>query len=165
MNFEKTHYFRLTPRKKGGKPLEVYFYVIDLTMPLSTLEKMAIYLEKPSHKMIYNPENNRDIKIPLQPGESPFFKIDNERSICYRGTDFYLEFYRHEQPRNRDQQAYYRLLAENDVVTPEKQVPELMSVFDYDGGYYIVLRNRRKALGKTINGMYQGMIVKPQDYI
>ena len=113
---------------------------------------------------IYNPTNNRDIKRPLQPGESPFTLIDHDRSLCYHGTDFYLESYQHEQKRNTDQQAFYRLLAEKDIATDEIQVPEVMSVFNYNGRYYIVLRNRRKALGKTSHGMYKGMIVKPQDY-
>ncbi|OAD20201.1 hypothetical protein THIOM_004117 [Candidatus Thiomargarita nelsonii] len=161
---EKTHSLRLPPRRAEKKPLEVDFYSVDPTMPVATLERMAIYLENPNYRIVYNPENNRDIKIPLQPGESPFTLIDDERSLCYNGTDFYLESYRHEQSRKSDQQAFYRLLAQTDIATYEIQVPEVMSVFNYGGRYYIVLRNRRKALGKTNTFMYKGMIVKHQVY-
>jgi len=161
---EKTHSLRLPPRGAGEDPLEVDFYFVEPSMPLATLERMAIYLENPNYKIVYNPENNRDIKIPLQPKESPFTLIDDERSICYNGTDFYLTSYQNEQSRNGDQQAFYRLLAQTDIATSQIQVPEVMSVFDYGGRYYIVLRNRRKALGKTDDIMYKGMIVKPQEY-
>jgi hypothetical protein len=164
MNVEKIHSLRLPPIKAGKEPLEVDFYSVESTMPVATLERMAIYLENPNYRIVYNQENNRDIKIPLQPGESPFILIDYERSLCYNSTDFYLESYQNEQSRNSDQQAFYRLLAQTDIVNDEIQVPEVMSVFDYGGRYYIVLRNRRKALGKTNVIMYKGMIVKPQEY-
>jgi hypothetical protein len=174
MNIEKIflkknlHHFYLPPREKGEEPLIVDFYPPALnnaiTMPLSTLEEFVIYLENPTSRIVYNSVNNRDLEIPLEPGETPFIQIDEDRSLCYNGTGFYLEKYSSKEKRDNDEAAYYRLLSGKDIVTPQLQIPEMKSVFDYNGAFYIVLRVRRKALGKTEGVLWRGMVVKPPEY-
>jgi len=174
MNIEKIflnknlHHFYLPPREKGEEPLIVDFYPPALnnaiTMPLSTLEEFVIYLENPTSRIVYNSVNNRDLEIPLEPGETPFIQIDEERSLCYNGTGFYLEKYSSKEERDNDEAAYYRLLSGKDIVTPQLQIPEMKSVFDYKGAFYIVLRVRRKALGKTEGVLWRGMVIKPHEY-
>jgi len=59
-------------------------------MPEGTLAEIGIYLENPTYQMIYDYENERDIKIKLKRGESPFIRIDEERAISYMGNSFYF---------------------------------------------------------------------------
>jgi hypothetical protein len=155
---------RFHPRKKGEPPLEIAFDEAKSTMSEGTLAEMAVYLENPTYRIIYNYDKSRDIKIKLKRGESPFIRIDHERALCYMGTSFYLLSYVHQDERKNDKRSFSRLLSEKPVATKDKQVPEIMATFDYNQKYYLVLRIRVIASGKTTQSMYKGIIVKPQAY-
>jgi len=156
---ENRYFLRFPPRKTGEKPLEIDFYETKSTMPEGTLAEIAIYLENPTYRIIYHYETDRDIKIKLKRGESPFIRIDNERTISYMGTSLYLLSYVHREERKNDKLSFSRL-SEFSIATKEIQVPEIMATFDYNHKYYLVLRIRVIADGKTTNDMYKGIIVR-----
>jgi len=171
MNLDKKkfrHHLSLPPRSVGEEPLVVDFFSPSsdkgIDAPLATLDRFAIYLEEPKYRIDYEVGRNRDIEFPLKPGETPFVTIDEQRSLCYQGTGFFLERYFSKEEREKDRAAFCRLFSEDKTETPQLQVPEIKAVFDYKDAFYAILLAWKKTLGPTKGPLFKGMVVNPQEF-
>jgi hypothetical protein len=158
---EKTYHLREEPRPGHTEPLEVDFYDIRPNIALCFLRNIAFYLENPTYRLIYDFETNKNIKLPLNSGDSPLIPIDDERAICYMGLGCYLLGYLHFEVRARDKALFSQIA----IRTREVQGANILATFDYRNRYYLILDAETRPKGETNEIMFEGIIVNPQKYL
>jgi len=158
---EKTYHLREEPRLGHTEPLEVDFYDIRPNIALCFLRGIAFYLENPTYRLIYDFGTNKNIKLPLNSGESPLIPIDEERAISYMGIGSYLLGYRHPEVRARDKTLFPQIA----IRTRDVQCANILATFDYRKQYYLVLNAKKRPKGETNEMMFEGIIVNPKKYL
>jgi hypothetical protein len=158
---ENSYYLREAPRPGNTKPLEIDFYDIQPNIALCFLRSIAFYLENPTYRLIYDFSTNKNIKLPLNSGESPLIPIDEERAISYIGIGGYLLGYRHPEVRAQDKVLFPKIRIE----TREVQCANILATFDYGKRYYLLLKAKKRPKGETNEMMFEGIIVNPQKYL
>jgi len=158
---ENTYRLREECRFGHTEPLEVDFYDIEPNVLSCFLRGIAVYLENPSYRLIYDFGTNTNIKLPLNSKDNPLISIDEERAICYMGMGCYLLGYLHSEVRSRDKALFPQIV----IRTCEVQGANILATFDYGKRYYLVLETERRANGETNEMMFEGIIVNPKKYL
>jgi hypothetical protein len=158
---KNTYHLREVPIAGHTQPLEVDFYDLDPNVLSCFLRNIALYLENPSYRLIYDFDTNTNIKLPLNSGDSPLIPIDEERSISYIGMGCYLLGYRHSEVRSEDKALFPKIT----LRTCEVQGANILATFDYRKQYYLVLETETRPNGETNDMMFDGIIVNPKKYL
>lgn len=158
---ENSYHLREEPRPGHTKPLEIDFYDLQPNIALCFLRSIAFYLENPSYRLIYDFGTNKNIKLPLNLGESPLIPIDEERAISYIGIGGYLLGYRHSEVRSRDKVLFPKIA----IHTRDVQSANILATFDYGKRYYLLLKAKKRPKGETNEMMFEGIIVNPKKYL
>ncbi|OQY54065.1 MAG: hypothetical protein DRR08_14750 [Candidatus Parabeggiatoa sp. nov. 2] len=158
---ENTYHLREEPQPGHTEPLEVDFYDIDPNVLSCFLRSLAVYLQNPTYRLIYDFGTNTNIKLPLNSGDSPLIPIDDERAISYMGMGCYLLGYLHSEARTRDKALFSKIA----IRTCEVQGANILATFDYGKRYYLVLETETRPNGETNEMMFEGVIVNPQKYL
>ncbi len=158
---EKTYYLREAPLPGHTEPIEIDFYDIRPNIALCFLRDIALYLENPTYRLIYDFGTNTNIKLPLNSGDTPLIPIDEERGISYVGLGCYLLGYRHPEVRARDK-AFFPQIA---IRTCEVQGANILATFDYGKWYYLLLDAETRPKGETNEMMFEGIIVNPKKFL